>query len=517
MKFSKRQLSIFAAFVLVIGLFVGAKKILADSSNNTYGYAWSSNIGWIKMNNCESNDPATCAGSGYGVTVMPIAPGTISGYAWSSNIGWITFNDPSCPVSGCTPGARADWDNKNGDGSVNIKGWARACSIYASGCSGALIDTSASGQWDGYIALDSSSGGGAGGSWGWKIGADKSVTGYAWGSSVIGWVKSVTMAIDASATTVTLTANPTSISRGQSSTLTVNATNIDGPSACTFTTVPAATIPTVVMANTSGQVWTGSVPVSPLLTTDYTVHCTKGPKTVTATATVTVTYFATPPGDGGTGGNGGNGAGGYCALKNPQFAWDTSAASCTITRQDGATQTVAGSSKAAGGSLGTDGAYYFTSNLSVVGTASTYKLQCGSGATAVNLSVSASRCIPDYSISATPDSQTLVPVGKDSLTATFTVSINSLQGFTGPIDLSVGSMSPLIPKSAITSFSPITLTDSNGIYGTSQFTITVPAADLKTSLANAPIVIQGNGSGIIRQATVKVGAVVKTKPTYNEF
>lgn len=507
MKISKRQLALILSFVLVVGVFFGAKQLLADAGNNGYGYGWSSNIGWIKLNNCD--DPAnqgTCTGSSYGVSVMPTAPGTISGYAWSSNIGWITFNDSGCPTPGCTPGARANWTNKNSDGSVNITGWARACSVYSNGCSGALLGQDALGGWDGYIALDSSTGGGSGGQWGLKINNDSTVQGFAWGSDVIGWIKGITMAISGAGTNVTLTANPTSIPRGNSSTLTVTATNIDGPNACSGLPSP------VTMVLGANNTWTGTISVSPLTTTNYTVNCTKGTYTGTANATVTVTFFTTPGGSGG-----GSGTGGYCAVSAPQFAWNSAASSCTITRQGGGSQTVAGTSQAAGGALGTDGNYYFTSSLSLTGGSSTtYTLQCGSGSTTLTLNTTVNRCVPDYTVTATPQTQTLVQSDKQ-LTATYTVSIVPRDGFSAPIDLTIAAWPSTMPASKNFTFSPATVTASNGSYGTSTLTITIDAADVKTSRTFSPIVIQGTGSGIVRQASIGAGAVVKAQPIYNEF
>ena len=548
MKFSKRQLSFFFTIVLAAGLFVGAKKLLADANSNLAGYAWSSNIGWIKLNNC--TDPAnasTCTGSGYGVNILPAAPGTISGYAWSSNIGWITFNDPSCPLTGCTPGARADWANKNSDGSVNIKGWARTCSVYASGCSGALKNQAALGicngikdwsnknvydtgdtdtrcEWDGYIALDATTAGGTGGNWGWKINTDKSITGFAWGSEVIGWVKSVSLSIgNSSGLAVTLTANPTTIKRGDTSTLTVIATNIDGPNACSGLPSP------ITMAKNADGSWTATQVVTPGLTTEYTVNCTKGGTVVQAKATVTVTYFKTPADDGtgcptapcskssgGSGGPGGNG--GYCTLDNPQFAWDSIETSCTITRQGGGTQTVAGSSKAAGGTLGTDGLYYFTTNLGVTGTTTNYTLKCGSGTTALTYTNTINRCTPDYSIVVTPDKQTLIPGAIGKMVATYTVSINPIQGFVDPVTLSIGSWPANIPASKVSAFTPTIITSTGGIFSTSVFTVTLDTKELKTSTTYTPVIIKGvSSAGITRQASVSVGSDVKKQPIYSEF
>ncbi len=177
---STKKLRIFLFSLLAI---VGAASItLAATSQNISGFAWSSNIGWIKLNNC--TDTNTCEPGDYGLMAVPAVSGTtpISGYAWSPNIGWVRFDDPNCPTAGCSDGARVNWTTGK------IVGWARACSVYTASCSGALEDNIYRGGWDGYIALDSTSGGGSG----YGVSFDKTtgaISGYAWGSEVLGWIQ----------------------------------------------------------------------------------------------------------------------------------------------------------------------------------------------------------------------------------------------------------------------------------------------------------------------------------------
>jgi len=132
------------------------------------GYAWSSNIVWISF-----------SGTGYGVSVNDTT-GALSGYAWSSNIGWIKFDGlSSCPgVASC-------------DASINLatgefRGWARACSGTTSGDCTTM--NSRTDGWDGWVSLNCSNTVGCGGvNYKWYLsGGD--VDGYAWGSSVLGWV-----------------------------------------------------------------------------------------------------------------------------------------------------------------------------------------------------------------------------------------------------------------------------------------------------------------------------------------
>lgn len=120
-------------FLIFLLLFLSTKLVFAYSLSSLSGYAWSSNIGWIKF-----------SGPGYAVDIDE--SNNLSGYAWSYNIGWIKFE----------PG-----------------GWAQAV---------AGINNPNSGDWDGLVHL---------------IGVNYSVvrdedlcklTGWAWGSDVIGWI-----------------------------------------------------------------------------------------------------------------------------------------------------------------------------------------------------------------------------------------------------------------------------------------------------------------------------------------
>lgn len=186
----KQTLFIFS-IVFVFSMF-STTVVFAGTSNNVVGRAWSSNIGWISMNNCSNPaDLSTCSGPDYGVTASTTAPGTLSGYAWSSNLGWITFNPSSdCPsgFSQCTP--YIDWANPNGDGSVNVKGWARVCSYYKTGCSGEVASNTALGGWDGWIALGDTNTSDTN-VWGVTV-SGNTMSGFAWGGDVIGWISFAT-------------------------------------------------------------------------------------------------------------------------------------------------------------------------------------------------------------------------------------------------------------------------------------------------------------------------------------
>ena len=525
--------------VALLAVFVVGVKILrADGGNNMFGYMWSSNIGWIKMNDCDNPaDSTTCnAKASYGVTILPVAPGTMSGYAWSSNIGWITFNSSGCPLTGCTPGAYATWKP---DGSAVIHGWARACSVYATGCSGALKDDSYLGTWDGYIALDSTTAGGTGGTWGLTVGTDNKIGGYAWGSEVIGWIKSMTASLYIGGPTVTLVANPANITLGNTSVLTATASNIDGASACTMTASPSATLPALVMAG-SGNAWTGKITVSPTLDTTYTVKCTKGAQTAVAQATVTVDYLINP-GDGGGGSGTGGPTGGYCAGTNPQFAWNTDATECTLSRSDGVSETVAGTSQNQMIAVGqpavaaADGYYYYTSALAVLGTNTKYTLQCNNGTAPITLNTTVNQCTNDFTLvpslptgikstSKTSISQDFVQ-SKDgkTLSATFNVTVNPISGFTDPVTLSVLSVPTNAPASLLSgaTFSTTTLASTAGKYNTVQVTFTIPNdGKVKQGDIFQGITLEGTSTNLSHPAkvTLTVGAISKgTPPVFNEF
>ena len=120
---------------------------------NVNGWAWSSNIGWVSFNQVGIN----------------LDTGEFNGYAWSDGIGWIQMNPkgpyPAQPFNS----AQVEADNI-------VYGWARALAATADN----------SGDWDGWIKFSGNN---------YKV---QQVTdpdtgcylsGYAWGSDVIGWLR----------------------------------------------------------------------------------------------------------------------------------------------------------------------------------------------------------------------------------------------------------------------------------------------------------------------------------------
>ncbi len=163
--------------ILFVGFIVGSpfivNKIFAQASLSgpLTGYAWSSNIGWIKFHS-DGSDPVP-----FGVQLG--SDGKLTGQAWSSNIGWISFDN-----LGTGP------DNQGSAslfGASSIKGWARACSVFTSGCTGALKNDIYRGGWDGWLQMGPQT---TTNGWpGVSIENNHQLTGYAWGSEILGWVK----------------------------------------------------------------------------------------------------------------------------------------------------------------------------------------------------------------------------------------------------------------------------------------------------------------------------------------
>jgi len=134
--------------------------------HDLWGYAWSENIGWISFSCRDTMNLGE--GVDYGVDIDRDNE-LFQGYAWSENIGWINFDQTIIDISGETG---------------NLSGWARACSVFQSGCSGALKPNSETGGWDGLISLSSSN---------YEVTLNSTpdpyeFEGWAWGDVVIGWI-----------------------------------------------------------------------------------------------------------------------------------------------------------------------------------------------------------------------------------------------------------------------------------------------------------------------------------------
>ena len=186
--------------ILVTGFIYGARpqdseKVSASTSQNVSGFAWSDNVGWISFNCKDSTAggthdecPANGGNADYGVHVertLGLNFGLISGRAWSSNIGWITFESSElsgCPSAPCQARLGTDISGNLTANPNDVTGWARACGVFASGCSGTLKASTALGGFDGWISL-------RGSNYGIYLDpADSKLKGLAWGDLVLGWI-----------------------------------------------------------------------------------------------------------------------------------------------------------------------------------------------------------------------------------------------------------------------------------------------------------------------------------------
>src|SRR3989344_4800857 len=120
---------------------------LAGPNENVNGYAWSENIGWISFN-CLNTD--ACGLVNYGVNIDSDS-GFFSGYVWSEHIGWIHFA-PIASRDDPYPSEPFNIAILNFD-TGQVTGWARACAVFAAGCSGDLKRSSERGGWDGGIKM----------------------------------------------------------------------------------------------------------------------------------------------------------------------------------------------------------------------------------------------------------------------------------------------------------------------------------------------------------------------------
>lgn len=130
----------------------------------------------VKVYYEESAGSPASSGSDYAVTVDQ--NGNLTGYAWSLNLGWIKFAPELYPTGVC--GATNDcYGAKIVEGGTidEVKGWARVCSVYQSGCSGTLRSDAELGGWDGWIRMHNV-----------KRQANGGYFGYAWGDLNLAWL-----------------------------------------------------------------------------------------------------------------------------------------------------------------------------------------------------------------------------------------------------------------------------------------------------------------------------------------
>lgn len=153
-------------FTIVACVFILALPSWVQAARDFSGYAWSETIGWISL-----------SGPGYGL-VADETTGLISGYAWSEHVGWVSANQSElvgCPLSSSSPcEARIN-------ASEQLTGWLR---VLSGG-------TPESGGFTGWIRLRGTRTDivtGLSFTYGPYITAAGNMSGYGWGSTVVGWV-----------------------------------------------------------------------------------------------------------------------------------------------------------------------------------------------------------------------------------------------------------------------------------------------------------------------------------------
>ncbi len=149
-------------------LFFSPFVVSAGSEHNMYGFAWSSNIGWISFNSTNDHDPNTAgvqpSSVNYGVN-KDTTSGALTGYAWSSNVGWVQFGG----LSGFPGGSGTTPDNAKMVG-AQMSGWAKVLSADGNG-------------WDGWVSLSGTVAPLYG-----VILSDINFLENSWGSEVVGWM-----------------------------------------------------------------------------------------------------------------------------------------------------------------------------------------------------------------------------------------------------------------------------------------------------------------------------------------
>lgn len=245
------------AFTLLLGAllvvlagsawFSAPQTTSAATNGKIDGWAWSETIGWIDLNELTLN-----------------TNDTIVGYSWSENIGWVRFGG----LSGWPTGSGTTADNAKVSG-TSLVGWARACTVFISGCSGTLKASSETGGWDGWIALSGT---------GYSVSTTGGASSFAWGGDVVGWINFNEVTVSPVTYTLTVlksgsgTVSGTGISCGSDCLETVN----DG-AVITLTATPAGGYDFAGWSG-GGCSGTGSCVV-----------------TLTADKTVTATFTSTPP------------------------------------------------------------------------------------------------------------------------------------------------------------------------------------------------------------------------------
>ena len=449
--------------VAILMLFNFAPKALAtDVVYPMYGYAWSDNVGWISFSSCA--DPSTqtgCAGTAYNVS-YDATTGVFTGYAWSDNIGWISFDRS---ITGTPPSS----DPGNGSGPIaevsggNVIGWARATAPMSG------IDT---GGWDGWISL-------SGVSVGASSGGAISLSGYAWGDTVVGWVYMNGVKYHGSVPSLTLTPDHTTITSGDTVNFTVTATGFS-PTKCTgsYSATPSVTDS---VWTTIDRTFTGAYPnihVPNDTTTTFILKCSDNGSNINVQATASVASSLNPS----VSYNGACLSGGA----TPTLSWTSNALNsatpaCYITATPSDTNYPAyyipSNAISAGGRLssGTSGTVTYNVTSGTITDNSyarntNYKITCSNGTGSYKDTVTsappgyAGMCVATYTIgvpsvacNGSNANATLTQLGnQNSFTGSATLTLSPSGGFTNPVSIT--------DPTGTLSFSPSSFTYGSGGY-----------------------------------------------------
>lgn len=228
------------------GDVIGGEAFTIPVGTPLCGFAWSSNVGWLSFNkeDCDLNNNGVfddgvpgCPTSGnvinYGVSVD--SQNRLNGFAWSSNIGWVKFG---CAGGSCLSGNPSTDGNGQSRATIlgasgQVAGWARACAGSAAGdCSVA----SRNDGWDGWISLRGTGVSNYGVTFNNKT---TLFSGDSWGGPVVGWLRWAKGSTDSGVSyavrhctaptlTATLTASPDSGSVAELANVTLTATPTPG-------------------------------------------------------------------------------------------------------------------------------------------------------------------------------------------------------------------------------------------------------------------------------------------------
>jgi hypothetical protein len=257
-------------------------------------------VGWVSFNSqdCDPNNNGAfddgvpgCPSNGttfheYHVSVD--SDRYLDGYAWSSNLGWLKFDEELHGPNGAGNGTTAHGARvQNESGNSNVRGWARFCEgTNPDDCS----ETSRTDGWDGWVSLEGS---------GYGVTYTESTqkfADYSWGGPVVGWLKwdqtdgTGVRYCAASTFTASLVAYPSSGAAPLNSVLTANPTGASYEFACKSTdslSAPQSSNTYNCQYTTAGQTYVARVKV------------TSGSQNATAYTTVTTDSDGGPgPGNG---------------------------------------------------------------------------------------------------------------------------------------------------------------------------------------------------------------------------